>query len=224
MDLDLCTCIPGTNGPVVDRECEGPIVDIDFEEDSVDSEEDKVDRISIPGIGRVANFQGNDNIVLKAFSGSGFYTNFFKIQLKVQFTEPLTNGPYALATNADCDVKESVSVTADNGNIIFQIYQKGSDVPQRIVIPYAGKEDQNGWYDITLEYKRRPDDKEFVFTGQVGNTVETYEGKPPMTRYIDARVCALHLGYGYQYAGLVGYVDDFKVWRCDPQGIYVNPF
>ena len=35
---------------------------------------------------------------------------------------------------------------------------------------------QNGWYDITLEYKRPSSDSSFTFTGQVGSVVETYEG------------------------------------------------
>ncbi|XP_055861068.1 balbiani ring protein 3-like isoform X4 [Biomphalaria glabrata] len=211
MDLSVCRCV---SMPYPSRVagCE-PTVDIDFEI-STDNEEDQVPRVIVPAVGRVGNFSGNQDLTLKMFAGSGFYTNYFQINLKLYLPNVPTGAQrMAVVTNADCNKRESVSITLDNKNLYFKIYQSELDQAAEVTLPYSGAADGNGWYSIILIYKK-VDSNVFELTGQVGNITQTYGGS--LRAYIATRNCALHLGYGFNYTSLVGYTDNFQVWRCNP--------
>ncbi|KAH9502812.1 hypothetical protein Btru_074528 [Bulinus truncatus] len=211
MDLNVCRCVRGFPSKVTG--C-NPAVDINFES-TTNSDEDSVPRSQIPGVGQVGNFSGNQDLILKYFAGSGFYTDYFQINLKLYLpTPPSGSQRIAVVTNADCNRKESVSITMDNRNFYFKIYQLDINEAAEIVIPYSGLADSKGWYDISLIYQKIKNN--FEFTGKVGSVTQKYQGNVNLTAYIDMRTCALHLGYGFNYSSLVGYVDNFQVWRCNP--------
>ncbi|KAK0060095.1 balbiani ring protein 3-like isoform X5 [Biomphalaria pfeifferi] len=211
MDLSVCRCV-SMHYPSRVAGCE-PTVDIDFES-STDNEEDRVPRVIVPAVGRVGNFSGNQDLTLKMFAGSGFYTNYFQINLKLYLPNvPTESQRMAVVTNADCNKRESVSITLNNKNLYFKIYQSELDQAAEVSLPYSGAADGNGWYRITLIYKK-VDSNVFELTGQVGNITQTYGGS--LRAYIATRNCALHLGYGFNYTSLVGYTDNFQVWRCNP--------
>uniref|UniRef100_A0A2C9K346 Chitin-binding type-2 domain-containing protein n=1 Tax=Biomphalaria glabrata TaxID=6526 RepID=A0A2C9K346_BIOGL len=211
MNLTLCRCVAGYPDSV--SGCD-PSVNNNFETNP-NSEEDSVPRIQVSGVGQVANFSGNQDLVLKMFAGSGFYTNYFQINLKLYLPNVPTGAQrMAVVTNADCSRRESVSITVDNKNFYFQIYQLESNSSVEINIPYSGLADNKGWYDITLIYQKIQNT--FELSGRVGSVTQKYQGNINLTAYIDTRNCALHLGYGFNYNSLIGYVDNFQVWRCNP--------
>ncbi|KAH9502813.1 hypothetical protein Btru_074529 [Bulinus truncatus] len=207
MDLTVCRCVVS----YISRSGCDPTVDINFETNSY-SEEDNVPRIQISGIGQVGYFSGNQDLILKSFAGSGFYTDYFQINLKLYLpTTPSGSQRIAVVTNADCNKKESVSITLDNKNFYFKIFQIDIDEAAEISIPYSGLSDSKGWFDITLIYQKVG--KTFEFTGKIGSVSQKYLSNVSLKDYIDIRNCALHVGHGFNYSSLVGYVDNFQVWR-----------
>lgn len=210
MNLTLCRCVPAPPGTRAFGNCD-PTINFDFDTSS-NSDEDHVPRVQVPGMGGVADFTGADDLIVKYFAGSGFYTDYFQINLKLQIPKP-PSSRMAIVTNADCNIKESVSITMDNTNIYFRIYQMNSNQPIDIVIPYKNLADANGWYNIVLVYKK-VGNQSYQFYATVGTTTRVYNGGEALTAVIDRRVCALHIGYGLNYASLIGRIDNFQVWKC----------
>ncbi|GFO48023.1 protein pif [Plakobranchus ocellatus] len=210
-DPYICTCIPGSSGDPGPTLCV-PTYQNDF---GTARYEDRIRRITYQGQ-QVGQFGGDDDFVIKAFAQSGFNTNHFQIDLRVNLpAEPTTGGQrMAVVTNADCDTIESVSITVDATNFYFRIYQVDSSTPAEIVIPYSGLQDANGWYNLRLVYTGGRGNFQLIAT--VGSQSVTYQGPVSLIDYIDRRICALHLGYGYNYLGFQGLMDDVRVWRCSP--------
>ncbi|BFZ05505.1 hypothetical protein BsWGS_08544 [Bradybaena similaris] len=210
MDVTACRCVRAEG---LRSDCNAT-VDLNFEDNPM-NDEDRVPRVSV-GNGHAANFSGSDDIVLKILASSGFWTKYFQISLRLLVSSPVTPGPLtAVVTNAACNVEESVSITMDGTNFYFKIFQLNSNQSAEIAIAYSGRADPDGWFTLILLYRRI--DAQFQFSGSVGSYTQAYTGDIPLTKYIDIRTCALHIGYGYRYSGLVGLVDDFQVWKCDPR-------
>ncbi|KAK3773101.1 hypothetical protein RRG08_016205 [Elysia crispata] len=212
-DPTICTCVTGQRVDSGPQLCI-PTFQTGFERPL--QYENKVPIVTFQGQ-QVGQFDGSGDLVIKAFAQSGFHTNHFQIDLRVNLAtaSPINNGQrVAVVTNADCQTIESVSITMDATNFYFRIYQMESTIPAEIAIPYAGLQDPNGWYQVSLVYSGRPGN--FQFTATVGSRREIYRGPVPLINYIDRRKCALHIGFGYKYLGYQGYLDDISLWRCKP--------
>ncbi|RUS72363.1 hypothetical protein EGW08_019879, partial [Elysia chlorotica] len=213
-DAAICTCVVGQGVVVTSPQLCVPTFQTGF--DIPLDYQNNIPTISYQGQ-QVGQFDGTGDLVIKAFAQSGFHTPHFQIDLRVNLanTVPPSGGQrMAVVTNADCETMESVSITMDAQNFYFRIYQMESTTPAEIAIPFAGLQDANGWYKVSLMYAGGPGS--FQFTATVGSKTEVYRGPVLLDNYIDRRKCALHVGFGYMYAGFQGYLDDISIWRCKP--------
>nr|KAG5695485.1 hypothetical protein BaRGS_011327 [Batillaria attramentaria] len=125
-----------------------------------------------------------------------------RLRLKLDSNFGASNGEMAVVTNGDCGEPESVAITVDSNYIYFKVDSEGASDTQQLSVPYNPN---GGWLQISLQYEKQPGPSDtYLLTGTVDGQSDslTFSGK------IDMRMCALQIGQGFNYARLVGYVDD----------------
>ncbi|KAL8620138.1 hypothetical protein ACOMHN_056654 [Nucella lapillus] len=172
---------------------------------------------SLGSSGNVAKFGGHSRIILYRFSASGYNIPYFEISLRVKLDNlNLVPGQeMAIVSNGDCGGEETLTISVDQQYVYFKVKTSQGSQPHIVKVPYGSS---GGWLDIKFQYENKDSSKVYVMTG----TVNGQSDSVTVIGVIGYTKCALQVGHGQGLQNLTGYVDDFKVWKCKPNGSNVN--
>ncbi|KAK6190812.1 hypothetical protein SNE40_002597 [Patella caerulea] len=211
----LCTCDYDSTPPQRTLICE-PDRYLHFD-DNIFQPEFTYDNVTLLGardVGGITNgagrFTGDDRVLIQRFANSGFNYNYFIIQVRVKPENVLPGREFAVISNGDCGVNESVSITLTPGQAHFKVQPQESSPS----ILSANCNTASGeWLELELHYIKNQQGG-YSFFGKVNGAKSN---EVAVNAPIADRRCAVQVGQGYGYQLLQGYVDWVKIYTvCDP--------
>ncbi|XP_055957938.1 neurogenic locus Notch protein isoform X2 [Patella vulgata] len=211
----LCTCDYDSTPPQRTLNCE-PDRYLHFD-DNIFQPEFTYDNVTLLGardVGGITNgagrFTGDDRVLIQRFANSGFNYNYFIIQVRVKPENVLPGQEFAVISNGDCGVNESVSITLTPGQAHFKVQPQESSPS---ILSAACNTVSGEWLDLELHYIKN-EQSSYTFFGKVNGAKSN---EVAVNAPIADRKCAVQVGQGYGYRLLQGYVDWVKIYTlCDP--------
>ncbi|XP_076452270.1 uncharacterized protein LOC143287913 [Babylonia areolata] len=175
----LCRCVKDTSGG-----CK-PFYQYDFDNmDSTSGFQNVQVRpgTSMGGSGNVGFFNGGSRIILYRFSGSGYYTDYFEVSLRVRLDRTpgaVQGGQMAIVSNGDCEGEETLAITVDGQFVYFKVKSSEGTTTTVLRVPYAAN--ANGWLVIKFQYEKKGSGPFYMMTGTVNGQSDstTIRGKMP---------------------------------------------